>query len=182
MIWGSAARQRELLEGLVDLRDSELHAQLQTFAAQEPNDTLRGTKRPAEGDNFAPTPVPSTSRPANFHKNPLSRPATAGVRGATETTVLAPSIHGSGTTTPLHPLSTEGNSSHENIFSFPPFSVSSADFGLEGAHQSFDILGNDGTTQDLSQLRAFAGTLNGVTNFSDLSVSCSPFFIYYFSR
>ncbi|KAM0788534.1 hypothetical protein ACM66B_001662 [Microbotryomycetes sp. NB124-2] len=67
LIWGSAIRQWELLHGLVDLKDAELNAELERGLHTE--DSLRGTKRPADADS---TDF-SNLMPTNFHSKPMGR-------------------------------------------------------------------------------------------------------------
>ncbi|KAK4704481.1 hypothetical protein P7C70_g1729, partial [Phenoliferia sp. Uapishka_3] len=127
VIWGSALRQFELLHGLVDLRDSELSAEL---------NGERGTKRPAEASGTT-TPISFDDlAPANFHSRPLAGPSNSGSRSRGSST-QAPSISTRPTelTAPLPPL----NTNTFNGQSFHPAPVQ----GFEGGHQTYNIINHD---------------------------------------
>ncbi|SDA02837.1 BZ3500_MvSof-1268-A1-R1_Chr11-1g03181 [Microbotryum saponariae] len=62
LIWGSAIRQWELLNGLVDTSEVDISAEL-SMMQDEAEAALRGTKRPAQPDSGTATPTRFTGRP-----------------------------------------------------------------------------------------------------------------------
>ncbi|KAM0754933.1 hypothetical protein T439DRAFT_377335 [Meredithblackwellia eburnea MCA 4105] len=146
-IWGSAMRQWELLQGLVDLRDAELGAELQGLQD-------RGTKRPAESENSPMPPVSfSNIRPANFHARPLGKSKSRRKGSATPAAAPTPAppvaqpIPGpSDQLSEMPPIDPNLflDTLSQPLFPAPPVSVP----GFEGGHQSYDIInGTDDTTQ-----------------------------------
>lgn len=184
MIWGSALRQRELLVGLVDVRDSDLSAEL--HGMEEDDDSARGTKRPAESDY--PDDTLSHATFAGIHptdlerRSSLGRPtsqamgesnarrrssAGASSRASGDPARLSMGSTGSPTTShgpplrlplhqPLHP---------ESMYNQGPYIPQA---GHEGAHQSYELLAEGGPAPDLSLFRSPPGSTGGVTNFSDM--------------
>lgn len=177
-IWGSAARQYELLNGLVDLRDAELGVDLHSFT----NDDQRGTKRPAGSDT---SPLESTSlfsTSSNFDSRLLGKAGSALSMGPIRKPRRRSSSGSARVKTETRASNLAGSPIIAEELSFPNIHLDGALGGgmfshfapspvsHEGAHQSYELLGDVGPVLDLSQFRSPPGTSGGVTNFTDLCV------------
>ncbi|POY73114.1 hypothetical protein BMF94_3852 [Rhodotorula taiwanensis] len=127
-IWGSATRQRELLHGLVDLRDADLTTELGLDAAQVPLQQLpnRGLKRAGMDvdesgkSSGSASPAAGGVRTAStFHQKPMRapRPSAASQRrrsSASSTNRPAPTLQ------PLAPKPNPSSSSSSSSSNPPP--------------------------------------------------------------
>ncbi|GAA5916517.1 uncharacterized protein JCM6883_005446 [Sporobolomyces salmoneus] len=192
--WGSAIRAYELLHGLVDLRDSELNAELAGLDADAEG---RGTKRATMEVDPPANEVFAGVRPTNFHNNP-ARPvvgrSTSASRGRRQSSsslrttkkpspsLPQPPVFGAPApaTVPTWPISLpeqpllshppipQPQSQNSSMFSHQPpdLAIPTPPQGATPSAQTFDILN---PALDLSQFRSPPGTSGGgTTNFSDL--------------
>ncbi|GAA5982372.1 hypothetical protein JCM11641_006960 [Rhodosporidiobolus odoratus] len=198
LIWGSAIRAWDLLHGLVDLRDAELHAEL----AGLDDEVLRGIKRPAMDVGEPSASSFADVCPTNFHNRPLGGTARRSSKSATRrrgsssgtnplpSSTVRTSFGSPGSpVVPMHgqlfpPASAAAPLPRSPQFSFtapsaapvmPSQAPKPATFataaGPPPAAQTFDILK---PAVDLSQVKAPPGADGGMTNFSDLLDSFLP--------
>lgn len=153
-------RQRELLTGLVDLRDVDL-------GAEHGSEANRRQKRPAEMDSTS-TPIASGStdfRPANFQSRPAgranslsassSKPRRRSTSSSFRAEVQATSSQSIGISPPSIPETAFYVPDSLPLASNLPANMDDIfNFSLQGAdttHQSFDILNSAGGNIDISQ-------------------------------
>ncbi|KAI5480235.1 hypothetical protein MNV49_001566 [Pseudohyphozyma bogoriensis] len=160
VVWAGAIRQWDLLNGLVDLRDADLSAELQMMNGNP--DAARGTKRAAEFDEgvgaSAGMPMAAFDNvpPTNFHSRPLApvgaakRPASTAV-GLTSMSTLPEAP-------PLNSTNVEAGGPSAPDQAFLDFlGGSNSAFNVDRTPHSYDLLQGGAQLPDL-QYQSGVGT------------------------
>lgn len=174
VIWGSALRQRELLNGLVDLREPDLAAE--QYNSQAVDKMTHGRKRSAEMDTFGvrlEADTFSDLQPASFHSRPMGRLSSLGPgeiegrRGSASSTAHNRPVESPSLSLPVLGGSFVPPSSLQPPASLPAHREGMFSFSAEEMqHHTYDILRGD--THNSSPFTSRPGTSAGFTNYTDL--------------